>query len=205
VKLSKALEKLQEEKDKLEDILKQERNRVKSLEAELGEFRDEILKNKREKNSANSGLKTCKTELDNIKWEKMKMEKTIDDLKNQLKTKNEVLKTKIDEYTDLKHHSIGLAKHLDEIVIELESAKNCGSVENSTKDEVKCSHCDFKCESTVQLNQHIRLTHFKNQVSQTKNLNIDSEISFTMYPCFYCRKVINLCTILKNINQFATL
>ena len=212
VMLSKALKKLQEEKDKLEDILKLEKNRVKSLEAELGELRDEILKTKKEKNSANSSLKTCKTELDNIKEEKMKIEKNIDGFKDQLKTKNEVLKTKIDEYTDLKHHSIGLEKQLDECVIELESAKNCGSVENSNKDEVKCSHCDFKCESTVQLSQHVRIIHFKNQVSQTKNLNIDSEISFTMYPCFYCRKVIkslhdleehkSVCYTIKDFAQF---
>ena len=190
VKLSNALKKLQEEKDNLEDILKQERSRVKSLEAEAGEFRDEILKTKKEKNKANSSLKTFKTELDSIKEEKMQMKKTIDDLKEQLKTKNEMLKTKDNEYADLKNHSVGLEKQLDECMTELNSAKDYGIEQNRNKDEIKCSHCDFECESTVQLGQHVRSYHFRNQVSQTKKLDIDGESSFTKYSCFYCSKVI---------------
>ena len=192
VKVSNALKKLQEEKDNLEDILKQERSRVKTLEAELGESREEILKTKKEKNSLNSSLKSCKSELDCMKEVNKQMEKTMDDIKGQLKTKNEVLKTKDNEYADLKKHSVDLEKQFDDCMTELDSVKNWnyGLEENDNKDEIKCQHCDFKCESIVQLGQHVRSNHFKNQVSQTKNLNIDREISFTMYPCFYCSKVI---------------
>ena len=118
------------------------------------------------------------------------MERTIDYLKEQLKTKNEVLKTTDNEYADLKNHSVGFEKQLDECIKELDSAKDCDIEENHNKDEIECSHCDFKCESTVQLGQHVRSIHFKNQVSQTKNLNIDRENSFTMYSCLYCSKVI---------------
>ena len=116
------------------------------------------------------------------------MEKATADLKEDLKAKKEVLKIKDEEYTDLKSYSARLEIQLNECMTELDAAKDsaqvCGVEEIYNKDEIKCEHCDFKCESTVQLGQHIRGEHFKNQVSQTKNLKTDREISFTTFFLF---------------------
>ena len=72
---------------KLEQILKQERSNVKSLETELGQLRNETLKIKKEKNILNSSLKACKTELEEEKVDKLKMFQVIRDLETQLKVK----------------------------------------------------------------------------------------------------------------------
>ena len=197
VKLENAMRKLQEEKENLENILKKEKDKNKSLEAEIGEFRTEILRNKKEKKTANSSLETFKSELDDLKEEKIQTEKATADLKEQKKAKKEVLKIKDEEYTDLKSHSARLEIQLNECMTELESAQVCGVEEIYNKDEIKCEHCDFKCESPVQLGPHVRSEHFKNQVSQTKNLKTDREISFTTYSCFYCSKVIKSVTDLE--------
>ena len=190
IKLSDDLKSVREEKEQLEYFLKQERSKVKSLEAELEEFRDKVLAIKKEKHSLNSNIKTYKTELDSMKGEKIKMEKIMDDLKDQLKVNNDVIKAKDIEFSDLKKDKIGLENQLDKCVTELESVKKEKMSENDNMKEVKCSHCNFKCESTVQLGQHVRSNHFKNQVSQTRTVNIHRELNFTEYSCYYCRKMI---------------
>ena len=53
VKLSNDLERLHEENDNLKNNLKQKTSREKSLEVQLGEFKDEISKAKKENNSLN--------------------------------------------------------------------------------------------------------------------------------------------------------
>ena len=72
IKLDENEKDASEDKVKLEQILKQERSNVKSLETELGELRNETLKIKKEKNILNSRLKACKTELGEEKVDKLK-------------------------------------------------------------------------------------------------------------------------------------
>ena len=55
-KLTSALK----QKEKLEDVLKQERMRSKTLESQIHQFREELLEVKNAKNISNTKLKTQK-------------------------------------------------------------------------------------------------------------------------------------------------
>ena len=170
----------------LENILKQERSKVKSLETELGELRNETLKIKKEKNILNSSLKACNSELDELKGDKMKMTKMISDLETQLKVKCEGVKVKDIECTNLENDNSRLKKLLNECNMELELEKK-NFTEANNKKEFICSHCDLKLESKVSLSQHLRDKHFKNEVSQTKK---EEKKETYEHPCFYCDHVI---------------
>ena len=193
IKLDENEKDASEDKVKLEQILKQERSNVKSLETELGELRNETLKIKKEKNILNSSLKACKTELEEEKVDKLKMFQVISDLETQLKVKCEGVKVKDIEYPQLENDNTKLEKLFNECSIELELAKK-NFAEANIKKEYKCSHCDLELESKVSLSQHLRDEHFKNQVSQTKNE--EKEENFE-HLCFYCDHVITSIEDLK--------
>ena len=63
------LVKLNKQNMKLEDLLQIEKNKLKSLEEQIGEFREKLLDIKKEKNDLNSQLKSHKTELTDFKLE----------------------------------------------------------------------------------------------------------------------------------------
>ena len=77
--------------------------------------------------------------------------------------------------------------------IELESAKKEIS-EIRKRNDLECSYCDFKCECKVDLNHHVRLTHFKNQVSQTKSVELAldrNDAESEEFLCFYCEILLH--------------
>ena len=115
--------------------------------------------------------------------EKDVIKKAVNDLETKMKVKREGVETKIVECTKLKNDNDALKKQVDELILELEIVKK---EKTDFKKEFKCSQCDFKFDSLVQLGKHIRVLHSKDQVSQTKSI----DYIFSEYPCHYCRKVI---------------
>jgi hypothetical protein len=69
-------------------------------------------------------------------------------------------------------------------------------IENNEKKEYKCFYCENKYKTLVQLSKHVRTEHYKNQVSQTRGMDVDrtrnkssqyeKDHNFEVYPCFYC-------------------
>ena len=208
-----------EENARLEDHLKQQNSKVKSMEAETGAFREEILEIKKEKRTLMMKLKEYESKQDLMKQEEIKKEKIIDDLKNKLKMSIEEIKSKDTECSNLKSDKIAITKQLDKCELQLESLESEKLIEiSSTSKEVKCSHCDNNYESLVELSPHVRVEHFKHQVSQTRGMNVDNKSTqyekdhnFEIYPCCHSPtqpklnstrvgwSIINIITLLPTI------
>ena len=182
-----------EENINLENSLKQERVKVKSLETQLGELRDEMLKIKKEKNILNSSLKVSSTELEEVQSDKRQMAKVTSDFENQLILKCEEVKVKDVECKELKKDNKRLEKLVNESSVELDLVKK-DLIQAKVKKELNCSHCDLKFESKVALSQHVRENHYKNQVSQTKE---EKTITNCEYLCYYCDYAITSSEDLK--------
>ena len=162
-----------EDKVNLEEVLNKEKLKVLSLEAEIGLFREEILKVKKEKKTLATNLKVSETNLLKMNEERVKMGKMIDDLDTQLKETNTKVKAEEVKCTNLNSDKIALGKQLDESLLELQSMKKDKLKEQNNRKEFKC--CDAQFDSLVQLSQHVRENHTKNQVSQTIERNVEME------------------------------
>ena len=197
VKITSDLVSLKKQIVRLEDLLQSERNRVKSLEDQIGEFRGKLLDIKKEKSDLNSQLKAHKTQLTDLKSKNMKIHETNKDLEVQLALKNENLNLKQNETKVINEEKESLKTKLDQCLSEIDSFK----LERNLKKQVilECNLCDMICESAVDLSQHVRAKHVKHQVSQTRIQDVAVstqteeilEITETEYPCFYCGQIIN--------------
>ena len=176
-----------EESVRLEEILKHEQSKVKSLETELESFREELLKIKKEKNKLNLQNKAIETENGKLKEEKDNMKKAAKDLEANLKVKREGAEAKTVECSKLNKDNGVLRRKIVELISESEIKKK---ENNDAKKEFKCSKCDFEFDSLVELGQHIRILHSKDQVSQTTSIDVIRNDVFSEYPCHYCRKIL---------------
>ena len=104
---------------RLEELLKHEQSKVKSLETELASFRGDLLKIKKEKNKLNSNIKTIETENEELAMEKDVMKKAVKDLEAKLKVKSEGVEAKTFESPKLKKDNGTLKKQIDELMLEL--------------------------------------------------------------------------------------
>ena len=65
-------------------------------------------------------------------------------------------------------------------------------MESNNKVNFRCTLCDEKCESKVNLSQHVRKIHHKDQVSQTQANPVKIEIELNSeYPCLYYGQTIS--------------
>ena len=148
---------------------------------------------KKEKRLLTTNLREYETKQDLMKAEEIRKGKIIDDLRNKLKLSTEDIKSKDTECKYLNSDKIAIAEQLHECKVQLEVLKSYKLIENSETKEFKCSHCENKYDSLVELSQHVRTEHFKHQVSQTRRMNVDNKSSqyetdhnFEVFPCFYC-------------------
>ena len=189
---------LKEEKDAVEEKLDQEKMKVKSLESNVGQFREELLIVKKERNALNSTLNKLETERDDLKLQSTKKCKTIKDLQNDLIEKDKILKAKDSECDHLNKGNKEMKKRLEESLLKLVIMKEEKVLENNNMVNFKCSLCDFKHESAVELSAHVRENHYKDQVSQTKTpsneittIQREKKDETYEYPCFYCGQIIS--------------
>ena len=188
IKLASDLSKAKSEMEKLQEINRQEKTRVSTLEKQIGDYREELVNIKKEKKKLNSDLERYRNGLEDIKVEKSCVEEARNDLKDKLKVKSEALKVKdIDSAKHRKEYSL-LEKQLEELILKVKSEENEKSSKLKKKEMFKCDNCDIQHDSFVLLREHIRSTHHKNQVSQTKLTEVKSE--FAEYACFYCSRQI---------------
>ena len=177
----------------LQANLKQEKIKVKSLEEQIGLFRQEILDLKKEKNVTKTKLKTQSSEIESMKSANNLIDVVVNDLKNQISKKDNELKTIDDVNKSLNKENGDLLNKIDGLNSELMKAT---STSNTTAKH-ECLFCDSTFESGASLNEHIRHYHCKDQVSQTKNISCEVFIQTDElhelhepldceYSCFYC-------------------
>ena len=104
-----------------------------------------------------------------------------------MKEKGKALKAKDTECKILRKEKTENEKVFEKSLLELGVSQNEKMVENNNKVNFRCTLCDEKCESKVNLSQHVRKIHHKDQVSQTQAnpVKIETELN-SEYPCFYC-------------------
>ena len=188
----------EQQNKKLDNLIKEEKTKVKSLEDQIGQFREELLNIKSEKNVSNSAFKRQKIELNGLKQELNKINQVKKDIEDELKAKSKGFESKDVECKHLTNEKKELQKKFDKKLSELDVMKNERLLENNNKVNFKCSFCDDKYECAVELSQHVRRNHYKDQISQTRQAfaNIftqteeKSETITCEYPCFYCGNII---------------
>ena len=187
-KLSSDLQIAEEDKLKLLEIIRQEKSKVKTFEEQIGDLREELVKIKKERKNLNTDLKATRTELEEIKVENILVQKVMEDFKDKLNVKNETLRDSEIESVKLKNERVLLERELEKSALEISFLKNekCEPAKKEEHRKHSCVNCEMEHESLAQLRQHIRSTHFKDQVSQTRFNG--AECDFVEYACFYCRK-----------------
>ena len=84
-KLKEKLVAAEQQNKKLDNLIKEEKTKVKSLEGQIGQFRDELLNLKSEKNASNAASKKQKTELNGLKQELNKSNQVKKDIEDVLR------------------------------------------------------------------------------------------------------------------------
>ena len=186
--LTEKLEMVLQEKERLEQLLNQETLKVKSCECDKEQLRVELLNVKKEKHASNTKLRTQNSEISNLKDEAVEMQQTIKDLENEVNEKKKALDVKYEMVGNLKKEKKESESKLTETLLQLSSIQDEKLLEKRKTLKKKCTCCDVKFASTVELNQHVRENQFKDQISQTvtQKVEILSELKNYRYPCFYC-------------------
>ena len=162
LKYSSDLLKLKEQNMKLEDLLQIEKKKVKSLEDQIGEFRENLLDIKKDKHDLNAKIVYNNYQLSDLTAEQIKISEAKKDLKTQIVLKNEKLNEKDYEIKVIEKENEKPKSKLDQCLSEIESFK-LETMKNQVK--FKCTTCNITYESGVELNQHVRNNHVKHQVS----------------------------------------
>ena len=190
--LRKKLVKVMKEKEILENMLHTEKHSVKALENEIGGFREELLKVKKEKHEFDAQLKRYTKKTSEVKEEQTRLSEANKDLERQIVYETEKLEAKNEECKVLHDINSSVRTELDQCVLQLDLLKLESQVEQRV--DFKCNYCDMIFESKVQLSEHVRADHIKHQVSQTRMRKVEiftqTEEIFENYefeyPCFYC-------------------
>ena len=126
----------------------------------------------------------------------MNVNQVKNDLENQVKDKNKIVGDKIRECKQLIEDKVELKEKLENAILELDAVKKEKGIENNNELKIKCSLCDADFVQAIELRQHVRAKHCKDQVSQTRTFNkvvstqTEENIETCEHPCFYCDYVI---------------
>ena len=178
---------------KLEEMLKQERIKIKTLESQIYQW-EELLVVKHERNLSNTKVKTQKNDINRLNQELVIVNQAKNILENNVKGQDRLVVDKTIECKQLIEENVELKEKLDNALLELEAAKKEKDTENNN--ELQCSLCDADFLQSVELKHHIRSNHYRDQVGQTRTLNkivstqTEENIETIEYPCFYCDYVI---------------
>ena len=194
--LEKKLNDVELEKSRIEDLYKQEKNKVKEAAETEGQFREEMLKVKSEKKTLSSQVKSLKVKCDNVEEEIKSIQLDKKELATQLKSTVQRLATfqsKVEELTGEKDNSEAMIENL---VLNVKNLKD--QIESSDP----CSFCDKKFENRSELKVHFQDEHFTSQGTQcegltstqdtVQNQNVEESPvkEFLVYKCFYCQRTL---------------
>ena len=126
--------------------------------------------------------------------------------------KNKNLNVGNHEIKVINEENISMNARLDQCLSEMDSLKLETNLWKEKKVRFECNVCDMIFECRVDLSQHVRDTHVKHQVSQTriKEVEVSTQteeiLKLAEYPCFYCGKTMtssepNLATNLSECSE----
>ena len=200
-KAANELKEVIEDRKRLESAHEKDQEKIKELENQIAGIRSELLTVKRDKNTTNQKYKGLEEEFsmleanrNNVKEENKAVK---EELENKIKNKNKLLADKTSECKQLIEDKVQLEELLENAHLELKAVKK--ETDNNNEFKFKCSLCDSDFVQAVELSEHIRSNHSKDQVSQTRTLNkivytqTEEKIETCEYPCFYCDYVITSC------------
>ena len=175
VKLTQSLEAANNKVNKLEETLKRERDKVKLMDDELGNFRDDNLKIKKEKKDLKLRLEKQQNATKTSEGEIIKLIEKKARLEIVLRETCEALQSVNDEYKLLQDY-IEQSKNQHET--EIDSLKQKASEKHSKEVNtlISCQFCVEKFKSKTEFTHHVRIKHYRNQVSQTDEQIIEAQI-----------------------------
>ena len=192
VKLTKSLAAATENIDKLEEAVNRERNKVKSMDEELANLRNDNLKVKKEKKELKQKLdiqeRSLKTEVEimNLIEEKANVDRN-------LRETCDALHSMDDDYKLLQESSkeakLQYAKEIESL-----KTKSVHYDSQSVNTLIPCQFCVEEFKSKTELTNHVRVKHYRNQVSQTEPISISEkkdcetvdDAKSEEFLCFYC-------------------
>ena len=175
--------KMMEELVKLQNVYDHEKKEFKALVKTVAEFRDELLKVKKEKHLLSGNLKikeeeceTFKTKLYALNGKNVAMEKVVNHISESVELRDA-------ELANTKRDYESVYETLRKTQSELENLK----LERVTELQVyKCESCDFTAETYAKLKIHNRQNHCRSKLTQCEKDSI-----FLKYNCFYCEEPFN--------------
>ena len=173
-------EKLKEAVVKLQEAYDQEKAKVEDSDNKVVEFREEILKIKREKHNLILDLKAQRETSEEFKQESKVLKNENESINKMLKDNLKLLDTKLVELNNARKEIKRIKQALVEVQIELDQSKL-----QEIRTEIKCDECDTRLQSSDQLKLHIRQNHSRNKSTQYETIS-----NFLNYQCFYCDKSI---------------
>ena len=177
-------EKLKEAVAKLQQVFDSEKEKSKDSENKIVQFREELLKLKREKHNLSLDLKAQKETHEALKEECIVLNGENESISKTLKDKVKLFDANQVELNNVRKEVQSMTQALEQVKMELVNSKL--QEETEIRTEIKCNKCATSVQSLDQLKLHIRKYHCQNKSSQYERPS-----SFEKYQCFYCDKSIN--------------
>ena len=189
VELQKELEQLKAVHDKdqkrllketvhLQNLYELEQEKTSNLEKNLSEFRDEVLRVKKEKHKLADNVKTKEEECQKMRMKVEAIDADIIELKKSAKDTNKIIENKQNELGKNNRELKDVEENLAMTLAELENIKLARVREPKV---YNCDICDLSAESLSQLKLHNRHNHCQNEATQC-----EENSNFLKYNCFYC-------------------
>jgi myosin heavy subunit len=173
----------QEAVAKLKQAFDNEKENSEDSENKIVEFREELLKIKREKHDLSLDLKAQKETFKALKEECIVLKRENKSVNKMLKDKEKLFDDKQVELNNVRKEVQSKKQALEQVKIELVQSKL--QEQREIRTEIKCNECATSVQSNDQLKLHIRQYHRHNKFSQ-----YETPCSFEKYQCFYCDKSI---------------
>ena len=175
--------KLLEEIAKQQNVFDHEKQESRATEKNVAEFREELLKIKKEKHDLSDNLKMKVEECEKYKTKVGAINATNDALEKVIKNKNDSVELRNEELSSAKRDYKSVYENLIATQSELDNLK----LERIKDLKVyKCEYCDFMAETYAKLKVHNRQNHCQSKVTQYEKNSI-----FQKYDCFYCEKTLH--------------
>jgi predicted RNase H-like nuclease (RuvC/YqgF family) len=194
--VTKALEIAKAKIANLEDSVEKEREKVKSLQSEVSNHREEVLEIKREKKDLKYKVGHHENQINDLQKDQTKLREEKSKFEKLLKEKSEAFNVRSSELTNLHKEKVKVDKDLQESLAELDIfTLNFSEPIKKVETVFTCPFCEgeFKCK--IELSQHVRIKHVRDQMSQTETQKIPKR-DISSYPCFYCDKELKSYEIL---------
>ena len=183
----------------LKELLEQKSDKVETLESELVNLQQELLKEKKDKNALAFKIKTHKKELTDLNLKSLEFGQTIKDLEDEVSEKAKTVKVKDAACLNFKKKKEESENRLNEVFNEFNSLKSETLLERKKISSIlKCPFCDVSIGSRIKLSHHVKETHYTDIMCQTDDLEVNKLDSSDKcqplrceYNCFYCGYMIN--------------